>query len=373
MPGARLTPCQMGKSLDMRVGLVLGAGGVVGAAWLIGALEALETETGFSPADAELIVGTSAGSVVGALAACGIPPAYMAAYASGRALDEIADGEERAEGLAERFESLVDVAADVAARSTGAEFRLHPALPPIGPGSWRMVLSTLTQPMRHSPTALLGGWLPRGFISTRPISELVELFVDGDWPEHGGYRAVAADYASGRRVAFGDPGAPPARIGDAVAASCAIPAFYHPVKIAGRRYVDGGLCSMSNLDLACGRDLDMVICLNPTSSRDGVPLRSPGDAVGAWMRAQSGKRLGHEARKLREEGTEVVLLQPTERDLRVMGNNLMSRSRRTQVGDTAVVTAALELRRLRSEGVALPGRSRRAPAKRGRAVARRAA
>jgi NTE family protein len=59
----------------MRVGLVLGAGGVVGASWLIGALEALQDETGWEPSAAEVIVGTSAGSVVGALTASGMPPA----------------------------------------------------------------------------------------------------------------------------------------------------------------------------------------------------------------------------------------------------------------------------------------------------------
>jgi NTE family protein len=203
---------------------------------------------------------------------------------------------------------------------------------------------------------VLGGWLPRGFISTRPISDLVDFFVAGDWPDHPGFRAIAADYRTGRRVAFGDPGAPQARAGEAVAASCAIPAFYHPVKIAGRRYVDGGLCSMSNLDLARDRDLDLVICLNPTSSREGAPVRTPAGAVGALIRGQSGRRLGHEARKLREHGTDVVLLQPTARDLDAMGNNLMSRARRTMVAETAVTTTALELRRLRSDGVALPGR-----------------
>jgi len=357
----------------MRIGLVLGAGGIVGAAWLIGALEALESETGWSAADADLIVGTSAGSVVGALAASGIPPAFMAAYAGGRALDDMAEGEWRGEALAERLAGLAEAAADAATRGTGSEFRLHPALPPIGPGSWRMALGTLLQPTRHSPTALLGGWLPRGFISTKPISTLVETLVDGDWPDHPGFRAVAADYRSGKRVQFGDPAAPPARVGQAVAASCAIPAFYHPVKIGGRRYVDGGLCSMSNLDLLRGRDLDLVICLNPTSSRASVPIRTPADAMGAWMRGQSGRRLGHEARRLREEGTEVVLLQPTRRDLEVMGPNLMSRERRIAVGETAVRTTALELRRLRGTDVRLPGKARRPPRKRPKPSARRAA
>lgn len=357
----------------MRVGLVLGGGGLVGASWLIGALEALESETGWSPAEAELIVGTSAGSVIGAMAAGGIPPAFMAAYSSGRALDEMAESEERGAALAEKFSGVLESAADVAARATGAEFRLHRGLPPIGPGSWRMAMGTLLHPRRHSPAALLGGWLPRGFISTKPISELVEMFV-GDWPDHPGFRAVTADYRTGKRVAFGAPDAPRANAGEAVAASCAIPAFYHPVKIGSSRYVDGGLCSPSNLDLVRDEGLDLVICLNPTSSLASVPIRSPGDAIGALMRREAGKRLGHEARKVRESGTEVVLLQPAKRDLVAMGPNLMSRSRRVAVSETAVRTTAVALRRLRGKDVLLPAASaRRAGRPRKRPAFKRAA
>src|SRR6476661_6861154 len=88
----------------MRIGLVLGAGGVVGASWLIGALEALQSETGWDPAAADTIIGTSAGAVVGALTAEGVAPQHMAAYTSGGALDAVADTEERAEVLAERVD-----------------------------------------------------------------------------------------------------------------------------------------------------------------------------------------------------------------------------------------------------------------------------
>src|ERR687887_345462 len=101
----------------MRVGLVLGAGGVIGGAWLMGALEALEAETGWRAAEAERIVGTSAGAVIGALAAAGAPP-------------------------------------------------LQGAPPPTGPGWWRRAMTTLPPPHRHSPAAMIAGWLPRGFIST---------------------------------------------------------------------------------------------------------------------------------------------------------------------------------------------------------------
>src|SRR4051794_30231380 len=104
----------------MRVGLVMGAGGVVGASWLIGALEALESETGWRAADAEVIVGTSAGSVIGTLTATGIPPAYMAAYASGRSLDDL--------DVPEDLDHLLDQ--DLDDREAGDRYRLQPALPP---------------------------------------------------------------------------------------------------------------------------------------------------------------------------------------------------------------------------------------------------
>jgi NTE family protein len=328
----------------MRVGLVLGAGGVVGASWLIGALEALEAETGWRAADADHIVGTSAGAVIGALAASGIASEYMGAYAGGRTLEGFAEAESRADTLG--------------ARLMGTEYRLALALPPIGPGSWRLALNTLRHLRRHTPATVLAGWLPRGFISTAPIHGLVDSFVRADWPDHPGFWAVAADYGSGKRVAFGREDAPVARVAEAVAASCAIPGFYHPVKIAGRRYIDGGICSTSNLDLLCGAGLDLVICLNPMSSV--VPVRggSPADRFAGLMRAASSRRLGHEARKLREDGAEVLILQPTRDDCALMGPNLMNGTRRVQVMEQARKSTARELLRLRGTHL-LPARTSR--------------
>jgi NTE family protein len=340
----------------MKVGLVLGAGGVVGAAWLIGALEALASETGWDPSSADCIIGTSAGSVVGSLVADGIAPEYLAAYSGGRTLDEIEDVDGRVAALAARMGGR-EALDEVAERVGGDDFRLQLAPPPIGPGSWRLALSTLRNPRRHPPSAVLAGWLPRGFVSTAPISELVETFVGADWPEHPCFWAIAADYRTGRRVAFGREDAPHATVPQAVAASCAIPGFYHPVSIAGRRYVDGGICSLSNLDLLAGRGLDLVICLNPTSSLAEAMGGTPAERVGALMRGVSGRRLGHEARKLRDEGTDVLLIQPTEDDVAGMGINLMARGRRVDVLERARRTTALALRELRDTDAVLPGRA----------------
>jgi NTE family protein len=331
----------------MRIGLVLGAGGVVGGSWLIGALEALESETGWSPTTAEVVAGTSAGSVIGALTAAGVEPSLLSAYASGGAGDEVAEAAERA-GLV------------LEAGLGEMPYRLHRALPPIGPGSWRMALSTLARPLSHAPSAVLAGWLPRGFVSTRPIGDLVGRFVDDGWPGEGGrqFWAVAADYGSGRRVVFGREGAPDATVRDAVAASCAIPGFYHPVKIGSKRYIDGGICSPSNLDLLCDEDLDLVVCLNPMSSLAQMTPRSAAERVAARFRVQAGRRLGREAKKLRERGTDVLILQPTAEDLATMGTNFMARDRREAVVERAIRTTARQLRRRRDRpGVVMPKRT----------------
>jgi predicted nuclease with RNAse H fold len=77
------------------------------------------------------------------------------------------------------------------------------------------------------------------------------------------------------------------------------------------------------------------------------------------MRAASGRRLGRELRKLREEGTDVLCLQPTADDIAVMGNNLMSRKRRIEVLEQAQLTTARELRAGRAHLPKLPRASRR--------------
>ena len=328
----------------MKVGLVLGAGGVLGGAWLVGGLSALAQETDWDPGSADQIVGTSAGSMIGALVAGGVPPWFMVAHSRG----EVFDGLEGPDGRP---------AAD-ADRSAGASFRLHRGVPAIGPGSLRMAFTALFNPLRHTPLQMLAGWVPSGFVSTDPLKETVLRAVPGDWAEHPSYWAVACDYESGRRTPFGRLGSPRAHIADAVAASCAIPGFYRPVKIGGRRYVDGGVCSVSNMDLVAGRGLDLVICLNPltsssegrSSSRGGISGLATGavndalDLIPSLTRRASRRRLEREERKVRRFGTEVVTIEPTAEDHAVMGHNWMSAERRQDVIDMAEETVARQLR-----------------------------
>jgi NTE family protein len=314
----------------MKVGLVLGAGGVQGGAWLTGGLDALAAETGWDPGDADRLVGTSAGAMIGSLLASGIPPWFMVAFSRG-----------------ERFEELTDARGRPAAeadRSGGAAYRLD-GFPRPGPGSWPLLFRTLSRPSRHTPSAAISAWLPRGPLSTDPLKQQVRRVAPSGWAPHPNLWIVACDYATGRRTPFGRAGAPRAELAEAVAASCAIPGFYRPVEIGGRLYVDGGMYSTSNLDLLRNEELDLVICLNPTSTLHPLRALNPVSAGRLIFQRASGRRLGSEAKKLRAAGTEVVLVQPLADDLEAMGPNLMSRRRRNHVIAVARRTVAEQLRR----------------------------
>src|SRR5438477_122160 len=88
-------------------------------------------------------------------------------------------------------------------------------------GAW--LTGALRAPSRHPMTAVLAGWAPPGVISTEPLRRIVRSAVPEGWGAHPELWIMACDYATGRRVAFGRDGAPRADLGDAVAASCAIP------------------------------------------------------------------------------------------------------------------------------------------------------
>ncbi len=245
----------------------------MGGAWLTGALAAIANETRWDPGSADRIVGTSAGAMMGSLVAAGVPPWFMVAHSAGEVFEGVTDAKGRPAAEADR-----DGGSSFRlhrALPPGSSFRLHRALPPIGPGSWRLALTTLTRPADFPPAARLSGWLPRGVVSTEPLKDTIRRVVPSGWAEHPSLWLVACDYATGERVVFGRDDAPRVDLTDAVASSCAIPGFYHPVAIAGRRYVDGGMWSASNLDLLRGCGLDLVICLNPTSSLDLSSPRSP--------------------------------------------------------------------------------------------------
>src|SRR3954470_1643620 len=139
--------------------------------------------------------------------------------------------------------------------------------------------------------------------------------------------------------------APPADLRDAVMASCAIPGWYAPVVINGRRYVDGGACSPTSIDLVTRLELDEVIVLSPMTSLRYDRPAAVAARIERRFRRLSTKRVVGEIKKVAATGTKVTFLGPGAEDLEAIGANMMDPRRREQVLETSIRTSRAELRK----------------------------
>lgn len=310
----------------MTWGLVLGGGGVLGAAWMVGALSALQEVHGLDPREADVVVGTSAGSVMAALLGAGVSVPELRGHQL---------GEPAASGPLARLEWDYETA-------TGGS---APPRPRLAPGSTHLVRQGARRLRQLPPTAVLAALAPEGRGSLGTVGRLVrdvQGAVGADpqgWSPHVGVRAVAMDYDTGNRVVFGDPAAPTVALADAVMSSCAIPGWYPPVALHGRRYVDGGAWSATNVDVLRDAGLDEVFVLAPLVS---FAMDSPTDVATRMERAwrhRVTRRCLREVTKLHAAGTEVTVLGPGPVDLAAIGPNLMAVDRRRLVLATALVTS----------------------------------
>ena len=311
--------------------MVLGAGGITGAAWMLGALQAIHDETGWDPASAEVISGTSAGAVAAAVVASGVST-----------------------------ESLLNMAEqpELLARQTAAATGRLPSgrrLPLAWPGSVALGLSGLTTVAPRRRASSLIGFAPRGWKPTDEIRGLIHQATRDGWPDSPRLLVNACDYRTGSRVTFGSDGDPPASLSDAVTASAAVPGWYRPVRIGGRDYIDGGLASFTNADVVAHHQPDVVLCLSPFSSSDRAGLRDTA-ALGT-LRFAVGRRLRREAHGLRAGGAAVAIIEPSGDDLRCMGLNAMARGHARAVVATAYTSVVSRLASLLAD-IDLPTRHR---------------
>ncbi len=317
-----------------RRGLVLGAGGVLGAAWTVGALRALETTTGWDPGSVEVVVGTSAGSVLSAFLGLGVSTEQLAHHQRG----VVGEGD---------LEANYDYDAQAPL----------PPRPRLGHlGSPQLLRLAARHPSRVRPLAAVSSLLPPGRASIRAVGDLVQNVGDealarglrssqAPWPQRPTPWIVAMDYDTGRRVVFGRENSPQAELADAVTASCSIPGWYEPVTIGGHRYVDGGTCSPTSLDLLSRLGLDEVVVLAPMASF--AYDRPKGAArIERGIRRATTKRLFREAAIVRAAGTQVSMLGPGPEDLQAIGVNLMDGRRRLRVFETSLRTSAAALQGL---------------------------
>jgi NTE family protein len=264
-----------------RRALVLGGGGVTGIAWEIGLVTGL-VRRGIELASADLVVGTSAGSVVGAELLSGVP---------------IEDTYE---------EQLGDATGERASRiGLGVIARLAAAsLWPRDPRRARARLGRAALAARTEPESEWRARFERGLSSHAwPDRRLLVTAVDAESGE-----AVVLERESGVALV------------DAVAASCAVPLVFPPVTINGRRYLDGGVRSLANADLAAG--CDRVVVLAPVTTA----LRRAG-RIG-WQLASLGP------------GVRSLAVRPDAAARRAIGRNVLDPARRAAAARAGQAQAA---------------------------------
>jgi NTE family protein len=190
---------------------------------------------------------------------------------------------------------------------------------------------------------LLAGLLPRGRGSIAEVTSLISRVVPS-WPLRPDLRVVAMDYETGDRVVFGSSCSVPASPAEGVTASCAIPAWFSPVEISGRSYVDGGTVSIASADLASGLGLDEVYVLAPLASFASAPKSTVAVRFLRHWRRPHTRQLVRELAQLRSEGTRVTVLAPGPEDLAEFGMNVMDEQRRRTVLETSLRTTRAMLR-----------------------------
>src|SRR4051794_38422761 len=253
-----------------RIGLVLGGGGVVGQAYHSGVLAVLQHDFGFDARDADVIVGTSAGSITGTLLRLGVSPEDLAAWTVKAPLSSDDDVLQHLAGT--------DVPELAPLRPRDLLGR------PAGLPSRHMVRRAVARPWLFRPLAAgLALLAPGRHDIVAQLAALRELGT-GTWPQQLWITAVRR--RDGRRVVFGRPGSPRAPLHLAVAASCSVPGYFAPVEIGGTSHVDRGGPSPTNPALPRGGGRDPARLVSPMG---GPPGRCPG-AHAATRRGEPGRR-----------------------------------------------------------------------------------
>jgi NTE family protein len=265
--------------------LVLGGGGITGAAWEVGLVAGLAAR-GLDLTAADVVIGTSAGALAGAQLTSGVPLAEL--YAAQCAPSEVAVTATMGRLLMLRY-GLAVFTPGTAARARRRLGRLARASPPLAEAQRR---------------AVIGAWLP-----------------SHDWPAQR-LLITAVDADTGECATFGSASGP--SLIEAVSASCAVPGVWPPVLINGRRWMDGGMRSAANADLAAGHDRVVVL----------APL---------WRGMRVMPSALRQCQQLAARGSAVVLVTPNAEAVAALGPNLLDSARRADAARAGYAQAEAAL------------------------------
>ncbi|HVE18702.1 MAG TPA: patatin-like phospholipase family protein, partial [Ilumatobacteraceae bacterium] len=290
-----------------------------GAAFHAGTLLALQHDLGWNPNSADVIVGSSAGSIVGGLLRAGLTTDDLSAW--GTSAPPLPDGRASRELL-----NAVEA----------QHHRIRPSrlrVPVPSPALLRRLVHPSQLRMHTAAMSLL----PHGWINAAPSLERIGELLD-EWPARALW-ITAVRTSDARRVVFGrddvDVG-----LGRAIAASCAIPAVFRPVAIGRHRYIDGGAHSPTNADLLIDAGVDTAVILSPMSGQVGALRRRRPDHL---VRSLFGRRLRWECAQLERAGIDVHIFEPDGATLDAMGINALDRGRSPRVQGGAFLAAGAHI------------------------------
>ena len=263
--------------------LVLGGGGVAGIAWMTGLLTGL-AEAGDDLTGADLIIGTSAGANIAAQLGSGLPLADLFA----RQADP---SRQSAEIMAQL--DVAKLAAELGGYLAGAS---TPAETLRRIGAYALDAQTVPEAVRRT---VIEGRLP-----------------SHDWPARR-IQITAVDAATGELRVFDS--ASGVSLVDAVAASSAVPGIWPPVTIGASRYVDGGVRSADNADLAAG--FGRITVISPTGFDSLIPSSLPLREVVA---------------KLRADGSAVTVIVPDAASAAAFGTNALDPATKTPAAEAGL-------------------------------------
>jgi NTE family protein len=279
--------------MDHNVALVLGGGGAAGQAWQIGVIAGL-AEAGLDLAEAaDLVIGTSSGSTTAAQVRSGIPAAELLASVLSAPARPAQQNREQAPSLpmATVFERMRAIGA---AATSAAELRR-------AMGAFGLESDAVLEPGAGQRRAMVAARLPRA-----------------EWPDRP-MIVVAVNARTGELVAFDrDSGVD---LVDAVTASTALPGLTATHGINGSRYINGGVRSAENADLASG--YPNVVVLAPFGGRNETPPERGAGPAGQFegLRRFPGEDLASQVEALRQQGSHVEVITPDAASLAAMGTN----------------------------------------------------